>query len=530
MPRSAGLTLVAIGIAGMAAGLALPWARSGGLYPDGATIAGIVLLGPLLSLIRLGYGHLDQHAPSVAAAIAAAAAAAVAGASARQVDPSAGIGFGGPLTVLAALTATLGWVLMMTRFTLPRPRLILAGIVALVVALDGVGLYWAIEGRFVDTATAAAASTPKDPPKLTGERWHRSVRGVSVIGIAGPQILVLDEGGVRGFAAQTGKPTWHYLRSDVRATTAGVVGDVVVTAFSTGEGVMVTAHETSTGSERFSRRSSLKNWRPTTVVSTVDGRLAVLAGSGPDAGELVALDARTGDVRWTWQPTRDGGPCDVNGIAAASGTIGLAVRCRARGVTDLVIGLSTDDGREQWTWNAPYSTDVPRGPELAMRPVEGGFLVQYGAEPRRASFIAGDSGSLGTGIGSERAGMGTLATVSGTTMVYYATDGEGAELTALDARNGTSSWRVRLSTLIGWRLVSAYGLSGRAYLLLSTRQPESAGGPLRLLAIEGGQVIGDASLSCDTACGQATITANEHSAVVASRERAAGLLTLVALA
>jgi hypothetical protein len=434
------------------------------------------------------------------------------------------------LTVLAGLTAALGWVLMMTRFTLPRPRLILAGIITLVVALDGVGLYWAIEGRFVDTATATAASTPKDPPKLTGERWHRSVRGVSVIGVAGPQLLVLDEGGVRGYAAQTGKPTWHYLRSDVRATTAGVVGDVVVTAFSTGEGVLVTAHETRTGSERFSRRYSRKNWRPTSVVSTVDGRLAVLGGNGPDAGDLVALDARTGEVRWSWHPTRDGGPCDVNGIAAAGGTVGLAVRCRARGVTDLVLGLSTDDGREQWTWNAPYSTDVPRGPELSMRPAEGGFLVQYGAQPRLASFIAGDSGSLGTGIGSERAGSGTLATISGTTMVYYAADGEGAELTALDARNGTSSWRVRLSTLIGWRLVSASGLPNRAYLLLSTRQPETAGGPLRLLAIEGGQVLGDTGLSCGAACGQATVMADEHSVVVASREPEPGVLTLVALA
>src|SRR5262249_13777859 len=150
--------------------------------------------------------------------------------------------------------------------------------------------------------------------------------------------------GVRGYAAQTGEPTWHYLRSDATTLAAGVVGDVVVTAFAVGEGVLVTAHGTATGSERFARRYTRGSWRPETVVSIADWQLAVLAGSGPAAGDVVALDPHTGDVRWTWQPVRDGGPCDVNGVAAGEAVVGLALRCRAQGVSDVVVGLSTTDG------------------------------------------------------------------------------------------------------------------------------------------------------------------------------------------
>jgi outer membrane protein assembly factor BamB len=556
VPRTVGLVFVALGVAGMAAGLVLPWARSGGLHPDGATIAGIVLLGPLLSAARLAFDRFVPHgttqrpgapaalgrarsgwtAPSVAAAIAALAAALIAAANARQVEPSAGIGLGGPLTVAAALTAAAGWLLIIMRVPerpIPRPVLVMAGAIALLLALDGSGIYWAVEGRFVDTTTtAAAASAPTTEPKLDAERWHRTGLGSAMIGLGDPQVLVRDVSGVRAYAAQTGKPTWHYLRSDGTALATGVVGDAVVTVFGTGEGVLITAHETATGSERFSRRYARKSWHPISVVSTVHGQAAVLVGGGPDAGDVVALDAHTGDVRWTWRPERDGGPCDIAGVGPGEDTIGLALRCRATGVNDVAIGLSTADGRERWSWRAAYSSDIPRAEELAMRASGSGFLVEYGAAPRHAILLAGSSGDPGTDLRTNGIGSAVLATIVDTTALYYLAGVDGAEVIAVDARTGTAGWRVQLPSSIGWRLVAATATPAKAYLLLSTRQPETASGPLRVVALdkETGSAAGDHLLSCDISCTQSTIAAGTQSVVVASPNPRATTLNLVALA
>jgi outer membrane protein assembly factor BamB len=534
VPRTAGLVLVGLGVAGIVAGLVLPWARSGGQYPDGAVIAGIALLGPLLGGARLAAGHLGHRAPSIAASAAALVAGVVAADSALDVPPNAGVGLGGPVTIAGAVTAALGWVLVAVGARLapklPRPVLIVVATTAVLLALDGVGVYWAVEGRFVDTTTSAAGAPPAAEPRLDAERWHTTGSGGAVLAVSGARILVRDSRGVQAHDARTGRPAWHYLRSDGTVATAGLAGETVLIAYPIGEGVLVVGLDAQTGAERFSRRYRSESWRPKTVVSTEDGRTAVFVGSGPDAGDVVAVDTGTGAARWTWRPERDGGPCDVVGAAPGGPVVGLALRCRAKGVDDVVLGLSTSDGRERWDWHASYTSEVTRGAELAIDASAAGFLVRYGTEPRRAIVLAADSGVTGAGFGPDRSGTGELATVVNEHAVYFQRAAEGADLTAIDTRLGTVAWRVQLPQLITWRLVAARATPARAYLLLTTSQPETASGPLRLVALDhtDGRVVGDHSLWCATACQRATLAVDPRSAVVAAPAQEPATLTLTA--
>jgi outer membrane protein assembly factor BamB len=265
-------------------------------------------------------------------------------------------------------------------------------------------------------------------------------------------------------------------------------------------------------------------------MSTPDGRGIVLTGHGVDAGDVVMLDAHTGDPRWTWRPERDGGPCDVNGVAVAEDTVAVALRCRAEGVEDVVVGLSSPDGRERWAWPPSYDREIARGDELSVTGLAGGVVVQFGVAPRHAVFLAAD-GVAGQAYGAQNTGIGTLATIVGTVAVYYDAGTDGADITAVNARDGSPAWHTRVSSLIGWQLVAAAATPARAYLLLTTRQPETASGPLHVVALDRatGAVLGDHGLACGTSCQQSTIAADDHSVVVSARDPAPHTATLFAL-
>jgi hypothetical protein len=532
-PRLTGLLLVALGMVLTVVGLVTPWAGSGVRYPDGSTIAGIALLVPLLSTARLAYGRLTQREPSVAAGIAALFGAVIATATAHDVGPSAGVGLGGPLTVSGAALATLGWVLAAVfaarSLRLPQPGVLVAAVLVALLGLDAAAVYWAVQGRFVDRTTGSAPAAPPEPPTLTAERWQRTSPGSGVLAVTGPTVQIQDPSGGLAVAAKSGRPVWRYRRSDLKTLTTAVVGDVVVSAYGADYGLLVTAHDTAGGRERFSRKYTLKNWHPDTIVSTLDGSTAVLAGTGADPGLAVALDPHTGTVRWTWTPRRDNGPCDVTGVAGGAATIGLALRCRANGVLDLVLGLSTGDGREQWSWKAPYTDTVPRGEALTLAPGSGGFFVQYGTLPLHAVYLAAPDGRPGTTLSAQQTGTGSLATVAGHTAVYVLGTSQGAELTGVNEQTGAPTWKSPGPTLIGWQLVAAASAPDRLYLLFTTRQPETASGPLRLVALDPatGQATGGHSLSCAIACLKSTVAVDAHSAVVATHTGTA--LTLTAL-
>ncbi|MEV4509351.1 hypothetical protein AB0K00_10380, partial [Dactylosporangium sp. NPDC049525] len=97
--RGTGLVALALGTAAVITGLALPWTLAGSRHPDVVTIAGIVFLGPLLSGLCLAYVRTEPRRFRLTAAVAAVAGLAatlVAIGLARLVEPSAGVGLGGP--------------------------------------------------------------------------------------------------------------------------------------------------------------------------------------------------------------------------------------------------------------------------------------------------------------------------------------------------------------------------------------------------------------------------------------------------
>jgi hypothetical protein len=528
-PRRTGLLLVGVGAAGTVIGLIAPWARSGVTHPDGATIAGIVLLVPLLSAARAAIRGFDRRGPSIAAGVAAVAGAIIAIGAAHQVPPASGVAAGGPITVTGTLTTALGWLVLLLPIRAALPPLVSAGVVIAVLAVDLAGITWGTDGRFVDAHGGTASAIPA-VPSLRGERWHRSGPADRLLTITGPQLFVQDPSGVLAYATQSGRPTWQYRRSDLSAVASTVAGDVVVTAYGGGDLLLLTGRDRASGAERFSRWYTGKDWRPKSLLPTVDGRLAVLVGDGVAAGDVVAIDVQNGGVRWTWRPERGGGPCDVNGAAVSGPTLGIALRCRATGVLDVAVGLSTADGHSVFSWTAPYGDDVTRGAPPEITAASDGFVVQFGTAPRHDMFLS-SAGEAGSVYGAQTTGIGVLATVAGPVAVFYDSGTEGGEVTAVSARDGSAAWRASLTDLIGWQLVAASSAGGRVYLLLTTRQPETATGPLHVVALDAstGAMLGERALSCGAACQQSTIAADEHSVVVAARDATAHQATLFAL-
>lgn len=519
-PRITGLTLVTAGILGMAVGLVLPWALTGAAHPDAGTLAGLALLGPVLSLGRLAYRRFDATAPTAAAAIAALASAGLAGIVAQEVDPTIGVGWGGPCCIAGALTITLGWLLVIVNrpAAVPWPAVVIAVVVALVLALDGTGIYWFAQGRFVDAHTAAAPTAPHGSPSLSAQRWQRTASATALVGLAGGNTIIRGDQGVDAFAAASGTPTWHYHRRDAVVLTAGVVAGEVVTVFSSTEGLLVTAHDAATGKQRFAKRYARKSWHPAEVVSTPDGRLAVLTGNGTDPGDVVAVDAHTGRVAWTWSPEAN---CDLNGAATSRTQLALSLRCRASGVKDEIVALSTSDGKPAWTWPVDYS-GLTRGDEPTVAP---GFLVQYGTAPSHSIRLDD------TGAGVKHAGPGSLAAVTPTLAVYYSKDFAGGHLTAITTADGKQAWQTPLPWLLGWQVVSGVSTPDAVYVLLTTLQPEAASGPLRLLRIDPakGTVTGDDSaLSCGVSCNASQLSADGASVVIGTRVAKSADLALTA--
>jgi hypothetical protein len=216
------------------------------------------------------------------------------------------------------------------------------------------------------------------------------------------------------------------------------------------------------------------------------GDVVVAGGGGVDPGDLVALDNRTGEIRWTWRPEAGGGRCLVLDLAGSANTLGIAARCPSRGVLrDTVIGLSTVDGQVRWTWDPKYPDGVVRGDEPSLLAAPGGFLVGYGQfgekAPAPRTGVVLDAAS-GTARASHPA-PDRLAAVVGGTALYL-----GDQVRAVDLGTGGTLWTHSAGQLTGARPLAVAGQSGRGYLLLRMANPAGVvagdAGLLRVVALD----------------------------------------------
>lgn len=513
--RGTGLTAVALGTAAVVAGLALPWTLAGSRHPDGVTIAGIVFLGPLISGLCVAYARTEPRRHRLTAAVAAVAGLAatlVAVGLARLVEPSAGVGLGGPVTVAGAAAVTLGWLLVLAGGpgALPgsaRPWLAVAATAVVLVVVAGFAVDYAREGRFVDATTAG------DPPAAGGDQtWPLPYVGVQLVGVHDQLAIVRAEDGVRAVWLASGAIAWRYLRSDLPTQTAGLVGETVVVVFGTDDGVLVAGLDAGTGQIRFTGRHTAGK------MASVHGagRTAVLAGSGIGAGDVLGIDTTNGGLLWRWTPARNGGPCDITDLATTSETVTVALRCRAQGVDDVAVGLTATTGAERWSWHA-----IQRSPtELRVYATGSGFVTVTGASPRRAVYMDAETGTVGT----RHDAAGTLAVPTGEGLLLYAEpSAERAHLTAVDVRTGAVKWDVGLPGLGGYQPLTATTAAGKAYVLW-----RGSDGRLRLIGArttDGGSTE-DRTITCPTRCQEVALAATSAHAVVTTREEKATELYL----
>jgi outer membrane protein assembly factor BamB len=492
--RLAGAVLAVAGALTLLAALVVPWRAVGGGRPDPATTVALVLLGPLLTGLRLALWSRPTGRPVLLVnALAGLLAAGLAAVSAARVDPADGIGPGGPLAMLGGAALALGWLLVALAGAgplRPGPAPVAAALALLLGALAaGVpAVRWYTADRGVDRATAAPLPDVDIAPPLSldRERWRAETPSTGWFTVAGRYVVVGQPDGVRVLDALTGAGRWHYRRDGAVAAELAVSADrrTTLVLFRRDAGRLGVALDTATGQVRW--RRAYPGLGPARLLASGDVLLAVPAGGAPT---ITALDVGTGALRWTWRAADQPG-CAVSAVAAGGGTVAVAQRCGER---DAVQGLSTVDGKARWTWRPEYGPGLTHGDELTLRATGAGFLVGYGQFPRLAGDgtpallrapRAGIVLSAATGAATARhESSGTFTAVVGGTALYL-----GSRATAVDLATGRARWSRPAPELDGWTPVTAVGTGDRGYLLLRGPAPEgvgaTAGGPTRLLVLD----------------------------------------------
>ncbi|MEU7744152.1 PQQ-binding-like beta-propeller repeat protein [Nonomuraea sp. NPDC049158] len=555
MIRLTGAGLVALGGIGVVAALFVPWSWAGLPKDPPSTTTWVVILalGPvtsagvaLWSMRRPTAGQSPTAGTSVGAPLTAAGAALLAGGIATvallDITPDEGIRAGGPVAVLACAAAAAGWLLLLpvrrtppllpVRRTPPRMAPISIAAASAVLLLVGLGagpaIGWYTEGRFVrHTTSAALPAVPGGPPSQLGRyRWQAPAEPFRLIVepvAAGRQVIVPEGRGVRALDAVTGRPLWSYERDDVTREDdlAGLVvttdGLMTVLSYHFFTGAMVVALDTATGQER---------WRRELRMSPVAGLPRLVAGGDvllldntALGGELVALHPRDGRPLWRWDTAKLENGCRevATAVAVAGPVAALLAGCRGRPEADMVIALSTADGRQRWTWRPPAGAGARTlGLELPIHAAGDRFWVAYSrtsadekTATRAAALLNADTGAMTAEhpLPSEQLEHYRFPLFADGTIIY-----PGEPAVGVDLATGRVRWTRRITEPAGWAPIDAVSRDGIAYLLLGPAEnaaTDSTRSALQLLSLDvaTGQVRArqpyDPS-GCGSSCGRNT--------------------------
>jgi outer membrane protein assembly factor BamB len=405
----------------------------------------ILLLGPLLSAITAT--TTKRRATAAVAGGGAAIAAAIAVGAAIGEATRDGLAPGGPLAAVGATLAAGGWLI--AALTADRSARFswtpFAGATVLTVLIGWLGPVGATRlfGAGVDSRTVAGvpAATPA-PPAALDDAWLATPSG-PVAGIVGGVALVRDRAGVRTLDVRTGRAAWHHIRAGWSLAGLGSAagGSVVVGLFFRDGDALAIAFDAATGTRRWQREVDAVD-----AQVTGSGNVVLLVPRGRPA-PVLALDARTGELRWAWRPANAG--CAVMSAASTADPVRDDVVAVAFTCPDgrRVSGLSLAAGSVRWTW-APTFPDtgaelpprgtapggsLPGGYAPLLVPTAGGVLVADGPTGLVLSMSGGRAG------GSHPAG-GRLAASAGPTALYL---GAG-QAVAVDLALGRERWKVPL--------------------------------------------------------------------------------------
>jgi hypothetical protein len=276
-----------------------------------------------------------------------------------------------PLTVVAAVTLTLGWALLVAVLAVGRVRRVrrvwsgvaVAVVLAVVAAVGAVGVNAYGTGGEGTTAQPLPDRPPGVPKDLGRVAWSGGADGpVTVVGrylvTSGADTIMVRD-------VVTGGEHWHFRRPmlDVPGTDQGyrqafawtvprfgISADrrTVVTLWSPPDGAdIVAGFDLAGGRLLWSREMTVDRSPPSLL--TGEGWIFQIGDTaivtwGANAN---AIDVRTGR-QWRWQPPAG---CRVDQFAQATDVLVAAVAC-GRDI-DRIVGVSATDGVERWTWPTP---------------------------------------------------------------------------------------------------------------------------------------------------------------------------------
>lgn len=303
-------------------------------------------------------------------------------------------------------------------------------------------------GTFEETAAFIALDT------ATGEEHWRTDLGdrmdvrfnESAAAIAGDIVLAGFGSVLLGFDIETGEELWRRSFSDSEIRAPVVTGGIAYTVIG-GTG---TVHALTPESGEVVWKTEIGEWAPG-AVAVVDGTVYVPGNQGRDSGDVVALDAATGDEQW-----RHGADHRLSTPPAVADG-GLYV-----GSGNGLLSLTTDDGTHQWRFQPQSSSsgEEDNWGYLGSAPAIHDGTVYAGAPDERVY-------ALDAASGEQRWSFWTWNGVTGAPVVADDTVYVGSDdsfIYAFDAASGTRRWEFNT----GGRIDGAGGTVVDGTLYIST--------------------------------------------------------------
>jgi hypothetical protein len=203
--------------------------------------------------------------------------------------------------------------------------------------------------------------------------------------VAGDRVIVGDRHGITALDPATGRPAWHYTRSNAvlcgLTATEGVAVAVFRTRVRCDQAVALHA---DTGVYDWTRSVDLDS--DVTLRSTRNTVLAVSRGS------VVVIDPLGDNIRWRFAPEG----CRI--LDAVPGSSGVAVLLRCADTQALRVRL-LDPGRGDATWTRDLTTNDSS--QVALAGADGGVAAVVGDE---LQFLAPTDGAVTTSLPLPAAG------------------------------------------------------------------------------------------------------------------------------
>ncbi len=296
---------------------------------------------------------------------------------------------------------------------------------------------------------AAGFSAPATWPDALTLKWKTEVGlGYSAPIIVGDRVYAYsrqdDSEVMRALDAATGKTIWESkyvaaFKPNPAATSKHGTGPKSTPTFADGRlytlgmSGIVTAFDAATGAQVWQKPAPpVETLYHTAMSPLVDRGLVIVHVGGHGNGALTAFDARTGDVKWSWNGD---GPAYGSPIAAVlDGTRQIVTFTQ-----DNLVGVSAETGA--LLWRRPYSVRATRNSVTPI--VVGQLLIVSGlGMPVSAFRVFNRSGEWVQEAAWENADVNmdmSTGVVIGTTLYGFSAKNSG-QFFAVDANTGETRW------------------------------------------------------------------------------------------